>query len=218
MDFGTKFGLASAIAAMGVAIIALFVPYEWRDFPTWLRRAFLLLGGLLLVGAIPLFFGLPSVEFPLVSLRFINKQITDFQIYNSSNIGARNIKWMLVMWDINTPARIDPLPIPATLFDFLGPHGRNLPVGVFQTPLVKPLIKEGDRLFGSASVMCPDCSRGFTFWVYIEWGHGGWYAEVSDMKTGEVIYPKKATDMDAFMKSVADQIPTDRRIPIDDME
>ena len=37
----------------------------------------------------------------------------------------------------------NPLPIPATVFDYLGPHGKNVPVQVFETPLVKPSIKAG---------------------------------------------------------------------------
>ena len=59
MDFGTKFGIASAIAAMGMAIIALFAPYEWRNIPTRLRRSGLVFGALVLICSFPLFWLLP---------------------------------------------------------------------------------------------------------------------------------------------------------------
>jgi hypothetical protein len=48
-----------------------------------------------------------------------------------------------------------------------------------EIPTVKPLVKAGDHLFGFATATCPDCSRTRSYWVYIEYGVGGWTAELT---------------------------------------
>jgi hypothetical protein len=50
-------------------------------------------------------------------------------------------------------------------------------MNLFNSPSVSPLLKNGNRLFGSAVVDCPTC-RGRTYIVYIVWGQGGWVYEV----------------------------------------
>jgi hypothetical protein len=217
MDFGTRLSIALSVAAIGLAIFLLFVPYEWPDVPIWIRRSCMGLGIMVLLVAAGLFVVLPPVELPAVDLSFVGRRETYFQIHDVSAATARSIKWMIVMWDVDNPSQLDPLPIPATDFDFLTPHSQNLPVNVFQTPPVKPLIKEGDRLFGSASVMCPDCARGFTYWVFITWGHGGWFSLVDGMTNGNTTWPSSQGNAGPLMNQLLKEIPIAKRIEIKEL-
>jgi len=52
---------------------------------------------------------------------------------------------------------------------------------LFRDSRVASLLKEGNRLFGFAFVVCPDCVQQRDFWVYIVWGKGGWFAPLPDI-------------------------------------
>jgi hypothetical protein len=85
----------------------------------------------------------------------------------------------------------EPLPILTPNFDFLRPHMSSGPEAIFSQSKIQGWVKEGDRLFGSAIVVCPECIRGHTFLVYIVFGHGGWYWELKTENNGNLIVPSK---------------------------
>ena len=101
---------------------------------------------------------------------------------NISNKVAQNIKWSVWLWNLDDQkmkATIEPtepsefpqpLQIPTQTFDFIRPHSFGGPMILFVSPAVSSKIKVGDRLMGSASVVCPDCARGHTYIVYIVLG------------------------------------------------
>jgi hypothetical protein len=66
------------------------------------------------------------------------------------------------------------------------------------------------------SVLCPECSRGRTYIVYIVWGKSGWFSEVENEKTGKLIIPanflKEARE--AYFKALEAAVPEKSRIPI----
>jgi hypothetical protein len=133
---------------------------------------------------------------PDVTLRFINPTEPALQLVNQSGVTARDIKWMVTLWNLDLPNRTNPLPIPTAAFDFIMPHSPGGPQGLFDAPMVASLLHPGDHLIGSASVSCPDCVRGRTFIVYIILGHDGWFTEVLDKMHGEVLVPKHPTKSD----------------------
>ncbi len=81
------------------------------------------------------------------------------------------------------------------------------------------LLHPGNRLVGSASVLCPDCVRGRTYIVCIEWGNGGWYCEVEHEKLGHIIIPQHFTKEEIlrYSEQLESAAPPDRRIPIAEM-
>src|SRR5271169_4391850 len=91
---------------------------------------------------------------------------------------------------MDLPDRNDPLPVPVQTFDWIKGHDKGGPQSLFSGPLVSPLLEHGNRLFGSATVDCPACTRGRTYIVYIVWGEGGWFSEVENEKSGHLIIPK----------------------------
>ncbi len=131
---------------------------------------------------------------PEVGLRFVYPKEPALVIVNQSDAIARNIKWMVELWNMDLPDRNDPLPILTSAFDWIRPHQEGGPQNLFGPPNIASLLKPGNRLFGSASVSCPECSRGRTYIVYIEWGQGGWVSEVEDIQTGAPILPEKINE------------------------
>jgi hypothetical protein len=150
------------------------------------------------------------------------------KLTNQSDVVAKSIKWTVVLWNLDDPKAYsnptnpvpdlhEPLQIPIVTFDFLRPHTSSLQ-NLFGSPLVSPHVKKGDRLFGSASAVCPDCARGHTIIAYIVFGQGGWYAELTEETSGNVIIPRRLTRgvvLDYFNKFTS-EIPEANRIPITD--
>ncbi len=130
-----------------------------------------------------------SEALPEVALRFVYPKSPALVIVNSSNSLARDIKWTVVLWNMDLPDRADPLPIPVSTFDWLKPHQEGGPQNLFGGGSVAPLLKSGDRLFGSASVNCPNCARGRTYIVYIVYGNGGWVSDLPEENSGGLIIP-----------------------------
>ncbi len=135
---------------------------------------------------------------PEVTMALENPEYPSFQLINMSNKNASQIKVSVVLWNIDDP-RIymegnkapdahDPLLIPVQTFDFLRPRTTGM-VSIFNTPIVSPYVKVGQRLVGSAGVVCPECGRGHSYHLYINYGQGGWIAEIPEKKEGELMAP-----------------------------
>jgi len=160
---------------------------------------------------------LPTVvRMPEVSLRFVYPKSPALVIVNPSDSVARDIKWALALWNMDLPDRNDPLPIPISTFDWIKPHDEGGPENLFGTPLVAPLLKPGNRLFGCATVDCPGCSRGRTYIVYIVWDQDGWFSEINVDKPGKLIIPRNVLreSREAYFKSLEAAVPGSARIPI----
>ena len=131
----------------------------------------------------------PAKALPDVALRFVYPKSPALILDNQSAVIARDIKWTVLLWNMDLPDRNDPLPIPVSTFDWLRPHDQGGPQNLFGSPHVAPLLKPGNRLFGSAAVICPECARGRTYIVYIVWNDSGWFSEVEHVKSGTPFEP-----------------------------
>jgi hypothetical protein len=155
-----------------------------------------------------------------VSLKLVYPEAPALVLINNSETIARDIKWTVILLNMDLPDRNDPLPIPTTTFDWLRPRSHSAPQNLFSAPPVAQLLQPGNRLFGSASVICAGCSRGRTYIVYIVWDQGGWFAEIEDEKSGEALIPKnflKHTRMEYFDRVLA-AVQILSRTPIDQPE
>jgi hypothetical protein len=126
---------------------------------------------------------------PVVGLRFVYPKSPALVLVNQSDGIARDIKYIILLWNMDIPDRNDPLPIPTGSFDWITPHDEAGPEGLFNDPSVAQLLKPGNRLFGSAAINCPKCARGRTYVVYIVWGEGGWVSEIENEQPGRAIAP-----------------------------
>jgi hypothetical protein len=198
-----------AVSVIG-AIWLLFSHFEnWRNRITPAIGAMML--GVTFLGWIVWYFG-PNVhakleqataqipiELPDVTLKLTSKKSPMIVLTNISNKVAQNIKWSVWLWNLDDqkmkatkePTEASefpqPLQIPTQTFDFIRPHSFGGPMILFVSPAVSSKVKVGDRLMGSASVVCPDCARGHTYIVYIVLGEGGWFYELNSETSG---YPR----------------------------
>jgi hypothetical protein len=152
-----------------------------------------------------------GAEQPEVALRLVHPESPMIALDNKSGTVARDIKWMVAIWNADDlrvyvpgSAGNDPLPIPISTFDFLRPHASSGFQAVFQQSVNAGYIKPGNHLIGSISVICPTCIRGYTYFVFIEWGKGGWYSDVPAATEGELIVPKPVTkeSLEAYFEAI----------------
>ena len=160
--------------------------------------------------------GEPKKELPDVALRLVYPKSPALIITNLSSAIAREIKYSVVLWNMDLPDRNDPLPIPVATFDWLKPHTEGGPQNLFGSPQVAALLNPGNRLFGCATVNCPECSSGNTFAVYIVWGEGGWFSEIKSA-AGDLIVPTNFTkpNREAYFNQLEAMIPAASRITIE---
>lgn len=217
MDTATRIGLVVGVLGLGVAIIAIFAPYEWRNMSAWIRGIGLITGSALIGLSVVLLLVLPAQEFPEITLRFVAHDEPLLQLANGTNVVARNIKWLILAWNVSRLSTSDqPLQIPASQFDFLVSHSMSAPISIFTTPLVKPSVNKGDIIIGSASVDCPDCKRGNTYIFWIKLGSGGWFYLVPDIYNGNVLTPGSTATMLNDLQQIAAIAPSEQRIEISD--
>jgi hypothetical protein len=169
--------------------------------------------------------GSAATKFPDVTLRFVYPTSPSLMLDNISDVTAKQIKWTVALWNLDNPMVYsdpsnkndhEPLQIPISTFDFIRPLLSGGPLNLFGSNLVAPYIKKGDRLVGSASVVCPECERGHTFTVYIEYGKGGWYCEITNEQSGNVLIPTKIKldDINQYVDTVFMNSPENKRVEI----
>jgi hypothetical protein len=151
-----------------------------------------------------------------VTLRFVYPKSPALILVNNSEVIAKNIKWSVALWNMDLPDRNDPLPIPVSTFDWIKPHNEGGPQNLFNTRIVSPLLKQGNRLFGSVSLDCPKCKRGRTYIVRITWGVGGWYAEIETGTPGKLLIPPNflKDSRTKYFKALEAAVPEQSRISI----
>lgn len=139
---------------------------------------------------------------PDVTIAFVYARRPALALLNTSSMVARQIKWTVLLWNLDNPmawsnADIkdahEALRIPISTFDFLRPGTSGGPQDLFDSPLVLPFIKNGDHLIGTASIECSDCEFGHTFIVEITLGVGGWYYEIPNDTSGKLLIPQNQT-------------------------
>jgi len=157
-----------------------------------------------------------ALELNDVSLRFVYPKSPALILVNQSTVIAKDIKWAVALWNMDLPDRDDPLPIPVRTFDWIKPHDEGGPQNLFDSPLVSPLLKQGNRLFGSVSLDCPECERGRTYIVNIVWGDSGWYSEIRNEKSGKILIPSNFLKESRikYFKALEAAVPAQSRIPI----
>jgi hypothetical protein len=179
MDVATRIGVVLAFVGTGATIVALFAPYEWRNMPAWTRRTGLFGGAILMVIGVLLIFLLPHETFPDVRILFVQSDKPALVLENiSTSKPAREIKYGGFLTNLSGDDPRKPLPIPFESFDFLRPSGKSALEPIFERPMVAPLIKNGDEIFGYVSVSCPECERERVYWVYVKWPDSGWSSEL----------------------------------------
>jgi hypothetical protein len=154
-------------------------------------------------------------ELPDVEMRLVYPQIPAVLLVNPSSKVVQQPKYMIVIWNLNKPGS-EVLPIPTKVGDYIRPKEGLGPNQLVSLPQVAPLLTRGDHLFGFGMALCPDCASTRYYWIYIEHGVGGWYAELPKgqiIDVNELIrkIPTIAPVRDRFLN---DLVPKATRVPI----
>jgi hypothetical protein len=213
VDFATKVGIALAIGGIGVSCAVFFATYLWREMPRWLALLGFGSGLLLCVGAIVCFIVIPNPEEPEVTLSFAVEKDGDIQLHNVSGATANNIKWGIVGFNLSQfPQNKQPLQIPISIFDFLPARASSGLINTFRRPGLG--AHDGDKFFGSASVVCPSCKRGHTYVFFFTLGTGGWYGEELKIADGSFVTPGNMDQLPQAADEIERRIPKESRISI----
>ena len=126
---------------------------------------------------------------------------------------ATSPKYQLALADLDNTA-LNLLPLQVRMGDYIRPGEYWGPNTVMDIAGVKRMVKVGDRVFGYATVRCPDCIKTRIYIVYLKHGVSGWYSEVSGL-------PEDAGNMSFFKRVAAateDElnrlVPQSKRVPI----
>ena len=117
-------------------------------------------------------------ELPDVEMLLVYPQSAAVLIRNPSSKIVQQPKYAIVIWNLDKSDSREPLPIPAATGDYIKPEDSWGPNQLVDLPKVKSLLTRGDHLFGFGMALCPNCTSTHYYWIYIEHGIGGWYAEL----------------------------------------
>ena len=153
-----------------------------------------------------------SSPLPDVELVLTNTSSPTLIIKNKSKVLAREIKWYFALW--NMAHLQQPLPIPIQTFDWIKAGESSGPLRILPET-VSNALHEGDIVFGSMAESCPECERGRTYFLVIDWQRDGWYCEIEKEKSGDLFIPKPATPVELrkFYSSLI-KMPKSSRKPI----
>ena len=138
---------------------------------------------------------------PELSLILVWPKSPDVLIYNPSNAVAYKPYYLVALWNLNARGGelMQPLPMSQShIGEYVKPHEYWGPNQMMALTEVRAKVHAGDRLFGIGDLNCPNCTRK-NYWIYIQDGVGGWYAETM---------PRDLIDMDWFTKALP-EIATD---------
>jgi hypothetical protein len=158
---------------------------------------------------------------PDVGLRFVYAKSPALLIVNQSGVVARDIKWMVELWDMDAPNQNSPLPIPTTAFDWIQPHANGGPENLFASPALAHLLTSNTRLVGTAAISCATCTAVHLYVVYITFGQGGWFSEVDNPQSNWAVGPhdnQTPQGRVAFFNDLIATIPLEKRVPIVDIQ
>lgn len=162
----------------------------------------------------------PTPEFPDITLQLFDPESPTLLVKNPSRVLAKDIKYQIGIFNVDLPleptAFRHPLPILVQEINWIKSNDEIGPTDVFNTQLVSPLLKKGNRLVGTIAVNCAECLRGRTYFVYINWGKDGWYSEIKDEQSGRNRGPSVLREgiLEAYLNFVESKVPQADRIPI----
>lgn len=202
---------ASRLCLLAI-VVALSLPVWVCAWNLRKMKPAFLFTGLLTAGMVGLDQVTLSVSKPEIGIRLVNPDRPAVLLVNNSPVNAKDIKWGIILWNHRTEDPT-PLQIPIQTFDWIKAGMNGGPQDIFQR--VESQVQQGDILYGSAFVDCPDCMKGKTYLVFITYGVGGWFTELHDPKAGSPAEPLTYTPegREMYFKAIM-SVPPNRRIAI----
>jgi hypothetical protein len=208
-----KYILAVILYVVGVGVVTVKANHDFRTHE--LSKP---IATIIIVVAVAILGGLfawtkwTSKAVAPLTLTFRRPTKVEWQITNDSDkIVARDVLYYFGLWSLDNPSAgtrpTDPLLMPVRRIDFINPKDSAGGL-VFDLGLN---IRPDERFFGIATINCPGCEEQ-AFWLYINNGHGGWFAKMEGTSRGkEVPMGAIVVNTDASLERL---VPTNQRIPI----
>lgn len=230
-------GLALTLALLSLAALTA-LHFEWdlfrRRVHPWLEIHATLLSAyrslvalvsfpLLLLGAYLTLLELrTALARPDAVLVFAEPQSPLFKVINDSDAVMRDAKYGFHIYDLDAVGDEDGplnLLIPFQSLEPIRPQAGMGPWTIESLSLRKDGIKPGHRLFGWASISCPECLRRRVYWIYSKFGEEGWYAEIPDAEQARV-QPNLAriVNSDDPENLIERVVPSRARVPLIDLQ
>lgn len=122
------------LMSLGATIIAASLIHQWCKFVPSLVAG-IIIGAAVFGGLFVYDKETTSHREPDVTLRFVYAKSPLLILVNDSAVVAREIKWSVALWNIDDSTTLDPLPIPAAIYEFIRPKTISGPMGLFNTQL-----------------------------------------------------------------------------------
>jgi hypothetical protein len=121
----------------------------------------------------------PPTPTPKIRGGFVHaaSDVAIMMLNESKGATLRDPKFSPGMWDLDSSDLHTPLRIVVFTGDYIRPSGSMGPLQFIGEPAALERIKRADRLFGFVVFTCSNCLEDRTYWVYVKYGFGGWYAE-----------------------------------------
>jgi hypothetical protein len=219
-------------ACFALTALSLIVCYGlwWRGKPRTLHARIAWGTATFATITVGLGFGLPWVNQkqaerapPEVSLCFVGRAHPVLYVLNLSDKVVQNAKFSPGIFDLDARNPTEPLHTVFRTFDVITPRSASGAYDIFGEINDSPAIKKGDRLVGTVGITCPNCASGRTFAIDIEWQRSGWYSQLTNQTSGNVLEfidfsnPKRPHLSSAAIATLVSRIPERDRIPIRDL-
>jgi hypothetical protein len=169
----------------------------------------------------------PSEAHPDLSLRFVIKKNLSLTIVNGNTSRATNPRYSVQMTNIDNPQNaalrvhengtIISLPNATEMLNDYVPGKTALgPYSLGNRWEERGLLKPGDRMFGMASIGCPDCTRIHYYYVYAVHGQDGWYCE-SETPLSLLAVVNIVIETERGKDDPSNYCPAGKRVAIEDM-
>ena len=146
-----------------------------------------------------------EAERPDVRLIPLQPKELELMIYNASGTKiAKDVHYAVSLMIVDRPATSGVYPAfstETTNIDYIRPSSAYAPsILRFHNGDSIPVTK-GARLFGWASITCPDCAKDRVYWVYWKYQEAGYYLESEDgkMPFGQMPAKTPETILDEFL-------------------
>jgi len=157
-------------------------------------------------------------DLPAVSFRVINLKSIGISASNTYNVIAKDVRYDLTAWDLDLD-KDDSLCIFSHSEPWIRPGENVYPYSFVARKEVAPLVKNGDKLLGLASISCPECIATKSYLVFAINGQGGWFFEYPKGMSPNL--PKISKLIPAIRKNPEkyfSDIPLSARIPIKEFD
>jgi hypothetical protein len=143
---------------------------------------------------------------PDIGAEFIQGTSPGLVLRNLSDTVLREPTSSISVWNLDTKISLPTFNRTETGM-FIKPGFNGILIATVDNPGIKPLVKDGDHVFGFVTVDCAECRSAKQYWLYVVYGGESWYSPVPEGANVNVVKVARILgetnwDVEEFMKQV----------------